>query len=292
VLAVAILVTAVLTIPIFGVWCSVLVLTLGASAYGEIIRGVSRGATKVSRSDWYKSLVPKSIPEAVACFLMAAGTVIPLWYLNSGLHQSPHRDKIGLAITVMAWIALPVVMMMIYGRTSRDTPLGVAKGLRLVARHPFATILALAVVPLALALTEALLDLTFYYLEDLPFLALDFMPMPTVPDKPVLVNGVPYYKGMDFRGHPESMFYQGYFDGLQYGYSFVAAIPASLSLPTRADLNPSAIWLDEPSYAIARGFVSMLVVFGLLTSFVLQARWLGAIPALENRRPAQTASAV
>jgi hypothetical protein len=63
-------------------------------------------------------------------------------------------------------------------------------------------------------------------------------------------------------------------------------------LPTRADLNPSAIWLDEPSYAIARGFVSMLVVFGLLTSFVLQARWLGAIPALENRRPAQTASAV
>jgi hypothetical protein len=133
-------------------------------------------------------------------------------------------------------------------------------------------------------LIEVLLGLTFYVIEDLPFLALDFMPMPSVPDEPVLHDGIPYYKLMDFRGHPESMFIDGYFDGLRHGYSFVGAIPASLSLPTRADLNPSAIWLERPVYAIARGFVTMLVVAGLMTAFVLQARWLGSIPALEYRR--------
>ena len=286
VLAGALAVTAVLAIPGYGVWCSAVVLMMGASAYGEIIRRVSLGASDQPRRGWRASLVPGSIPKAVACALMAAGTVLPLWFLNSGLHQSPHWDGVGRAVASTTWVVLPVLMVMLYGRAAQDTRPGPRARLGLLARHPFALLLALAVVPTTLALMELAIVLFLYVPGNLPFFALDYMPMPSSPWKPEIHRGIPFYQLLDYRSYSDSMFIQGYFDGLRHGYSFEGAIPASLSLPTRAELNSEAIELSSAVYLAARVLITMFVVIGLLTAFAIQARWLGAIAARENKRPA------
>ena len=284
--AAAALVTAVLSIPVIGVWCSVLVLTLGASAYGEIVRRVGRGHRDGPEAGWSNSLVPNSIPKALLCSSMAAGTVAPLWILNAGLHQSPHWDAIGLTIATLAWTIVPLLMVIHYVQTGEGSPLGARRCLKFLNRHRFATILALAVVPLTLAATEAVIAFILYISGNLPFYALDYMPIPSSPVKPIVAAGVVFYQHMDYRDFPDSKYIAGYFDGLRNGYWFVGSIPASLSLSSRAGLDAVAIGMYEIVYTLARVFITLCVVTGLITAFAIQARWLGAILGLEDRRPA------
>ncbi len=95
VLAGATILTVVLCIPHLGVWCSMIALAMGFSAYGEIIRRLSRGPTEEAEPSVWSMLVPRSIPKLILCSLMAAGTVVPLWLLNAGLHRSPRLDWVG-----------------------------------------------------------------------------------------------------------------------------------------------------------------------------------------------------
>ena len=127
----------------------------------------------------------------------------------------------------------------------------------------------------------------FYLPGNLPFFALDYMPMPSTPIRPVVYNGYPHYNLIDYRYLPTSKFEKGYVDGLRQGYSFVGALPASLSVSSRAGLDCEAIGLFEPLYLIARLLVVLGIVAALLTAFAVQARWLGAIPALERARPTE-----
>jgi hypothetical protein len=284
------LVTGLLAIPYVGVWCSAIALTLGASAYGEIMRQVSRGPTDEPEPGLRERLLPGSIPKFVACSLMAFGTVVPLWWLNAGLHQSPHWDWIGRGIAALAWFAGPVLMLMLYARTDQDAPLGFRRSLKLLVRHPIATALALAVVPFTLVLAEVCIGLIVFCAGNLPFFALDYMPMPLLAptnEEALMYAGIAYYHMLDYRTYPVSMFYRGYFDGLRHGYSFAGAIPASLSMTTRAEMDAQeGIGLMWPFYDVVRLLFVVGIVTSLLAAFAIQARWLGSIPALERKRPA------
>jgi hypothetical protein len=282
-------VTALLAIPYYGIWFSVIALTMGASAYGEIIRRVSRRPTDEPDPGALGSLLPRSVTKFILCALMAAGTVLPLWLLNAGYHQSPHWDALGRAVATITWIVCPLLMLLFYGRTEEGTPLNFRKFVKLLAKHPVATFLALAVVPFTLVLLELCLALILYMAGNLPFFALDYMPMPVLAERPnegaIVYGGIPHYHMNDYRTYPISIFHQGYLEGLREGYSFVGAIPASLSLSTRADLNASeAIGLIGPSYLIIRIMFSVAIVTCLLAAFAIQAHWLGSIPSLERRK--------
>ena len=290
VLVAAWLVTALLAIPEYGVWCSAIALTLGAPAYGETIRRVSRGPTDEPDPGVLAALLPRSIPKFLVGAFMAAGTVAPLWWLNAGTNQSPHWDGTGRAIAASAWTLGPLLMFMLYARTEEDTPLGVRASLKLMARHPLATLLALAVVPISLLLAEVVITSILYLAGNLPFFALDYMPMPRLAptnEGPAVYNGIPHYQMLDYRSYPASMFHDGYLDGLRHGYSFAGAIPASLSRSTRAGMDAGeAIGLIDPSYLMVRLLFIVAIVTSLLAAFAIQARWLGSIPALERRKPA------
>ncbi len=112
------------------------------------------------------------------------------------------------------------------------------------------------------------------------------MPPPDFKGEPVFYQGVLYFHLIDFRSYPQSFFIDAYLDGLRHGYSFAGAIPASLSLPTRVGLSGETISLYPPLDLVARVLITMTVVTCVLASFAIQARWLGAIPSLEKRRPA------
>ena len=86
--------------------------------------------------------------------------------------------------------------------------------------------------------------------------------------------------------YPAAVFNQGYWDGLRRGYSFVGAIPAALSRSTRTGLSGEAIGLFEPFYTIIRLLIVLIVTSCLLTSFAIQARWLGSIFAMGRSKPA------
>jgi hypothetical protein len=281
-------VTALLAIPSYGVWFSAIALTMGASAYGESIRRIGRGPTEEPDPGLLSALRPASIGKFALCSLMAAGTVVPLWLLNARDQQSPHWSGIGGAIAALAWIVVPLLMLAVYGRTDQDAPIGVRGALRLLARHPIASILALSVVPMTLLLLEVGLGVFLYLTGNLPFFALDFMPMPTlapIDEAPVLYDGIPYYHMIEYTNFPDSLFYRGYFDGLRKGYSLVGAMPASLSMPTRHGLDANRmIGLPWPFYTVFRLLFIALIVTCLLAAFAIQARWLGSIPALERRK--------
>jgi hypothetical protein len=283
-------VTALLTIPNYGIWFSAIALTMGASAYGEIIRRASPGPTDEPALSQSRTLLPKTIAKFLVCALMAVGTVVPLWMLNAGFHQSPRWDVVSRSVAALAWIVLPPLMLVLYGRTEQDTPLGFRSCIKSLVKHPFAALLALAVVPITLVVLEFCVALTIYLGGNLPFFALEFMPMPLLGERnegPVMYNGIPFYHMVDYRSYPVSVFHQGYLDGLRHGYTFVGAIPASMSLSNRAGMNASiAIGLIGPSYYIIRLIFSLAIVTSLLAAFAVQARWLGSIPALERRKSA------
>ena len=285
VLVAAIATTAIMAIPEVGIWLTVIAFTLAASAYGEIIHRTSRRATEDAEEGWMATLLPGSFAKVVLCLLMAAGTVIPLWFLNSGHHRSPHLDWLGRTIAGLSWTVLPVLMLIAYGN-SQDGPIGVRRCFKLLARHPVAALLAIAVVPMTLVLLEIATGLILYIPGQLVFYALDFMPMPSKPYPPIISEGIVYYRLVDYRQLDQSQFMDGYFNGLRDGYSFVGAIPASLSRSTRAGLDGWLIGLTPPYvYTSVRVFTVLIMLTCLLTAFAIQARWLGAILVVGKKRP-------
>jgi len=273
--------TAALMIPAAGISVAGVVLFLYALAYGHEIRRVS-GSGEGPWRGWKSLLDPGSVLGALLAAAMAAGTVVPLWARHAGRGSSPHFDRAGLLIFAATWVFVPPAMLMVCGKGGAGM-LGPRRSLRLMARFPLATSAALAIVPASLVLLELGLGVLFYIQGVLPFFTLEFMAMA---ERPVLYQGVPYFHSIDYRAFPQSRFLPIYFRGLSLGYSFVAAFPASLSLPTGAGLAASVVDLPGPIYTAGRALLTQTILTCLLASAGIQARWLGLITTLEKGRPA------
>ena len=283
ILAGAALITAALFVPTYGVWCSILVLASSLAACGEFVGRISERGSEDLSGGWVESLLPRFVPKIALCLFLASGIAVPLWWINSGLHRSPHLNLLGASILAVTWIVGPFLMLLTFGRKDANVPLGVRRCLELWARHPFAMGLTVAIVPLMLAFAEFAVSFALYLHGELSFYTLDFMPMPSAPEPPVVYNGIPHYRLLDYRSLPSSVFEEGYLAGLRAGYSFLGSIPPSLSKPTSADLDPEAIGLSKFAYLIFKGLIVMIFASFLLAAHAIQAQWIGSIPALERR---------
>jgi len=282
VLAASLVLTAALCIPWAGLIVGAWVLTAGAALYGEVIRRVSLGYRQEVSPTWRSILFPRSFVKPILCLLMAAGIVIPLWVLNAGVHRSPRWTIPTALLAGLAWTLMPILMLAAYG-SDHQKPLGIRKSLRLVMRHPFVAIMAVAIIPAILVLTEISLGVCLYYLDFLAFTSMDLMPLPYQFN---IYNRIPYLSDIDYRNYPESMLLDGYFDGLRHGYSLSAAIPTSLSLPTRAGLNPEGYYSFPLTYEMIRVVMTLVVVTSLIAGFAVQAMWFGAIAGVDKKRSA------
>jgi hypothetical protein len=277
-------VTAALAVPRYGVLVAMVILVAAASEYGEIILRFSRGRSEDSERPWAWSLWPGFRLNLPLCLLMAAGFVLPLWWRNAGPQQSPHWDVIGLVAALATCLFSPLMMLALHARNDHGDRLGIRACVLALLRHPVAASLAMALVPLTYLLIEVGLTLVFYWPGDLPFYALDYMPPPLNPDKPVYYGGIAYYRLLDYRLYPDSIYYKGYVDGIRRGYSFVAAIPASLSMSTRGGMDGEAIGIIWPFYPVMRVVYTMAIVTTLLAAFAIQARWLASITLMNRKR--------
>jgi hypothetical protein len=273
VLVTALVLTAAFCIPWVGLIVGGLVLTVGAALYGEVIRRVSPGGRSELGKTWGSILFPRSFVKPILCILMAAGTVIPLWVLNAGMHRSPRWTVPTALLAGLAWSLLPILMLATYG-SDKNGRLGIRRSLTILARHPFAAILAIAIIPAILLLTDVAIGQLLYSQDYLVFIAFDLMPLPP---RTEFHNGIPYLAGIDYRNYPQSSLLDSYFDGIRHGYTLSAAIPTSLSLPTRAGLNPDGYYTIHILYDIIRVLLTMVIVTCLIAGFAVQAMWLGAI---------------
>lgn len=277
-------VTAALAVPEYGVLVAMVILVAAASEYGEIIRRFSEGRSEDLEIPWARSIWPGFRLNLPLCVLMAMGVVLPLWWRNAGPHQSPHWDAVGLTAALATYLLAPILMLVLHARNEQGARLDARFCLFSLLRHPVAAFLAIAIVPLTYLVLEVGITLIFYWSGDLPFYALDFMPPPLNPEKPAYYAGGAYYHLLDYRLFPESVFYKGYGDGVRHGYSFVAAIPASLSMATRGGMERDTIGIIVQFYTVTRVMYTMAIVTSMLAAFAIQARWLASITSMTRKR--------
>jgi hypothetical protein len=276
----AVVLTAVLCVPGIGVPLSVVILFLGALAYGELIRQC--GIDYWDFDDW-KRPGPLLARVGVA-FLFALAIAAPLLLTPHNSDHAPRFNTFGVLLGLLGAGVLPLAMFLIYARNDRGS-LGLVRGASLLVRYPVATFLALMVVPLGVVVAEAFITLTMAWQGEFRFLVLELFP-------DSLYYGPQYRIGPSNYTRPylpDPRFYQLYFRRLYQGYSFISALPASLSCKTAIVTRPSP-WtfeLSEAEYLQMRIKHTFMVMLIPLLSLAFQARWLGAISTLDSKRSAE-----
>ena len=267
---------AALLVPGNGIVTSIAALTLVLFGYGEMVR---RG----SRPDWVdRPAVPllTRIWRASLCLATAAAMLSP-WLLAPGYDGgSPRLTKSGVAAGLAGLAAIPLVFLGTYAHDpNRRGPIRLVA--RTASRHPLGLLLALLLVPAAIVGLEGLLFLLTRHEEMFPFLVLDIFPKPSTVR---LDFGIPFFGESDFRKMPDSVFIDLYRDRLRQGYTFVGALPASLALQTKNGFDPWALWMTDRKYLVIRLLFTLMVAMGVLGVMAVQARWLGLLASIDDRR--------
>ncbi len=274
------LLTLALIVPYAGLGLAMVVLVCGAAVvYGDQIPlspepGTSSGprwARIGRRMTWSRSL---------ASLLFAAGTILPLWVINAGLHRSPHLDRISLPILALSWTILPIVMALVFDE-SPTTGSGWWRRWSFLGNHPLVSVVVLAIVPLSLVVGEVVVAGIIYLEQLLPIFALEFMPIPGQPESR---NGILFYDQVCYVNLPPDRFIRGYFAGLGQGYSLVGSIPPSLSIATDANLNLDAVPMRHQNFYWIRVSLVFAISLILLLSSAVQARCLSVLVNAQGRR--------
>lgn len=270
-----------LSVPYAGIALAGVLLTLGAAAFGEMV-AASGDPEADADLEWADRLRRVSPARWAGCIGFAAGTVLPLWVLGAGFHRSPHLNWASLAVLATTWVTLPVLLAAL----SPDEALAAeapTRRLDFLRVHPIISLIVLAIPPLALVAAEVVALNVVYHHGTLPLVALDFMP---IPGQPAFTDGVPFYNFVSYAELPAGRFNQGYSNGLRQGYSLVGSLPPSLSLSTRAGINPGPLRSSQGNYLVLRlalvGLMSVIV--GL--AFAIQARCLSVLTHARRLRAA------
>jgi hypothetical protein len=271
------LVTAALLIPGNGCWTAAVALTFVGLGYGELVR---RG----SSPDW--SNRPRISLRArlwrIGLCGVAAFAMVSPWMIAQGNFAtgSPRMTRLGVSLALLAASAFPLLMLATFAHDVRGQgPRRLV--LSTIARHPFAVIGALSLVPLSLIALEYILYVTTRYEGIFSFLVLDLFPKP---DTVHPFYGIPYFGWSHYTEFPESVYVGMYTEGLRQGYSFVTALPASVAIHANNGFDPFAMVMSDLKYLGIRVFFTFVVVMSVLAVMAVQARWLGLLSSMDSRR--------
>ena len=277
---------ATLCIPQAGAFLVIPLLALGTLPYGALIAEAAAAAPPpaeptgppTDRRDWP---LAGTTPARLALGLpLALGLVGPLWLIGSAARRSPHLNGWSLALLLTTCAAFPIVMAATRPGPPGDPP-GPAR-LAFVRRHPFLTLATLAIVPLALVLAEGLLAGLIFGSGAMPVFVLDYLP----------IAGPPGGGGGELRDCfrylevPAGRINRVYPARLGQGFSFLGAIPPSLSLGTRLDFYIYRTDLEPAEYEKLRVLLTALVGAALVAGGAAQARCLGILARPPRSLPA------
>jgi hypothetical protein len=287
----ALVVTGVLALPRVGGWLSLVSLGFAGAWY----RGVLQGRSRLALADEEAGEGPRwrawSQTWAVG-LAVGLGWIAPFLLRHVLLGRSGRFATWGgpviWAVAVLAWAGVPLAVMATSAH-DRSGMAGPRWSLQAVRRHPVATVVALLLVPLGLALAEVVVVGGAWFVSWLPCFVLDLFPSYwTNPPGSIHFEN---FESID-TVLSNSRLFQIYAQGVRDGYTLVGAIPASLPLGFRTWLRllgPSWVpWL----YLLIRALVSLTLLGWAGALLALQARWLGLIASVDVPRPKPSPSAV
>ncbi len=277
----ALLLTACMALPLTGPGVVFGMIALLGAGYGDIVRRVSASesiAPALGGSRTKKAFVV--LWRSFLCVCLSAWIVIPIWWQPWMKGDLPRFEPAYLAAAVFGWMVLPTMVLASFGQ-DRMGVLGIGRTVRLVIRHPFASLATLLLIPLGLILIEAILVGMLSYQGIFSTVLLDHFAMP---GSPQVIMNIPFYDNIEYRHVPGADYYKHYASLLRQGYTLLSAIPASLNTGTLNQLNTEAtIEYTATVYLVIREAYTFLINLIILAILAVQARWLGLLSAVEYR---------
>ena len=274
--------TLALAVPYAGLGLAIVLLVLGAVLYGEMIATPIDDEHRVGSDG--PGRFPWTSPARWACAVgFALGTVIPLWVIGASTHHSPQLNRVSILVLAVTWISLPFVMA---GMVVAEPPVEGAtptRRLGFVRSHPLVSLLVVVSAPTVLILSEVLVANLIHLFGALSLFVFDLMP---IPEGGLVLNGYLYFGYVSYHEFPPERFNLLYLTGLRDGYSFIGAIPPSLSLPTNAGVTPEPINLNYGEYFTIRLFLVFLMGLMATLTLAVQARCLSVLTHAQQLRHA------
>jgi hypothetical protein len=278
----AALLTGLFCLPGIGIPATVLVLTLGAVGYGELIR--QSGIDVWDFDDWKR---PGNLALRIGvAALFGLGMASPLLLSPGGIGHPPRFNTLGLLLGLVASMVLPLAMFLIYARDGTG-PLGWKRGRKLLLRHPVATLLALMLIPIGMVAAELTLIAVTSWQGMFPFLNLDMYPGSEYFARQFKI---PKYGNYAKPELPDSRFFHLYLRRLHQGFTMIGTLPSSLTRKTDVVASPWTLDLDDQTYLRYRALYTQLSTMVILFFLALQSFWLGAISTLDSQRSSDTSS--
>jgi len=186
----------------------------------------------------------------------------------------------GVAAAAACWLALPLAVLLT-SAGDRTNPVPAGRGLAALWLHPWATSVALLLLPLGLLALEAILVAALIAQDWFNFFIVELLPNPAS-------DRVALQLENDFLQDPEltpfSFYWAMYTHGLKLGYTLIGTIPASLPRGTFLRAQPWFIPASDWHYPLVRALHSVLILSGVGVLLAIQARCLGLIATVDPPR--------
>lgn len=276
-IGVAVVFTAVLAVPRWGVALGAVGFVLAAFGYGALIRRVGdagvRGEDRAAEAD--EPAGPRRwLARGGAALLFGIGLSAPFLLARGGIGQPARFAGVLVPLLAVAVFGLwPLVMLAAFG------PSG-PRAARAIVRWRWRSALGvLALVPLTLVVLECMIVFTSFFLGFFGGLMIDLVPTP--PGLRERLGVAPDW--IYHFGEPADIhFLDVYFNRLCHGYTLTGAIPPSLMLPASTVDKYWATSRDADLFFIFQVAFTALIHTCVLSAFALQACWLARIGQLES----------
>jgi hypothetical protein len=284
----AALIAAVLLVPRAGLALALGVVAVSVRLYGGQMRALPPSADAIDATAATRG---KRLIRGALAVLATLALVAPLLVRNQGHILPPPTALPGLVwltdLALAGWLIVPVAILIAYAHDVHG-PLAPRQTLGALARHPLATLSALAVFPIGLLVTEGVLAVFAWQQGQLPLVVVDLFPPPRFA---YVLDGKHLYFNYD--GSLIDKNYSESIDGLaavypralRHGHTLVGTIPPSLALGLlEVRTNPWDYEVRPETYLVLRIVFTFFIVFAGGFALLVQARWLGLIAALGARR--------
>lgn len=264
ILAGALVLVGLLILPLPGRVQVGVALALLAIGYGEVTR---RGElASIGTVGW--------VIRGLLTLPIALLPMLPSLVLSGSGGMSDPPALVWPGVLMMAGVVVVVPLLLLTIWTPRRFEL-----LRSMARHPFALVFALAVVPLGLVAAEAVGVLVTSWLAWFSYYVVALYPR-TVQIAHRFDITSANYSCVYFVDAQHLRLYQYY---LIHGIPLSSALPASLNLFHLRHLGHWTIELDDWLFLLIRAVHTAIIAVVWLTALTIQAYWLGLIARLDLR---------
>jgi hypothetical protein len=265
-LVATVVLVGLLTVPFPGLVKAFVVFGLLGVGYGMLIRRAELASIGAVAGVVLGLLTLPVMLLAMVPWLVLRG--------SGGMSRPPVLVWPGVAILAAVAVALPLLLLVLWAPRRLEA-------VRSLVWHPFATLLALAVVPLGLIAAEVLAIVVSSWLGWFAFYVVALFPNTETIAPRFGINGA-NYNTVYFVDSKHMSLYHYY---LAHGVPLSSALPASLDQPRYGTDRPYSIETGDHEYLIVRAVHTAVMVIIWLGALTLQAHWLALIARLEVRFP-------